>query len=80
MTGGLYVTLSFVLEVGVPLAILYLPMSGSGGDADRRKQPQPAPAPSPAPEPVAVEARPLPDCLSPRPQVGVAAERELEPV
>ena len=80
MTGGMYVTLSFVLELGVPLAILWLPMSASGGDADRRRHPQPAPVLPPAPEAVETASAPLPDCLMPRPLATVPGEtRELEP-
>lgn len=77
MSGGTYATLSFLLEFGVPLAILYglVPIPGLG--SGHRKHPQPTlPA---TPEPVATVARPLPDVLIPPVQVAAAA-RKLEPV
>ena len=79
MSGGTYATLSFVLEFGVPLAILYglVPIPGLG--SDQRKHPQPALLA--APEPVETIARPSPGVAISPPQVAVAeAARTLEPV
>ena len=79
MSGGTYATLSFVLEFGVPLAILYgiLPIPGLG--SDQRKHPQPALPPTP--EPVETIARSSLDVVILPPQVAVAeAARTLEPV
>ena len=81
MTGGMYVTLNFLITFGPPLALCWMPMRSSGGDPDRRKQPEPAPVAPTAPSPVTPVMRPLPDCLVPQPALGaVETGRELEPV
>ncbi len=74
MTGGMYVTLSFLITFGPPIALCLMPMRSSGGDPDRRKRPEPAPVAPDAPAPVEAARRPLPDCLIPQPV------RDLEPV
>lgn len=81
MSGGMYVTLSFLITFGVPVTLCLLPMRDSGGDGDRRKLPEPAPVSPNEPEPVQTAARRLPDCLIPQPERGSAEKvRELEPV
>ena len=74
MSGGTYATLSLMLELGVPLAILYglVPIPGLGSGPRKHSQP----ALPPTPEPVETVGHPLPDVP---PQVAVAA-RMLEPV
>jgi hypothetical protein len=75
----MYVTLSFVLELGVPLAILYGLVPIPGLVSGQRKNPQPDLPPSP--QPVETAAHSLADILVPSPQVAVAdATRKLEPV
>lgn len=78
MTGGMYVSLSFLITFGPPLALCMMPIRDSRGDSDRRERPQPAPVAPTAPAPVEPVLRPLPECLIPQP----AAEKvqELEPV
>ncbi len=81
MSGGMYVTLSFLVTFGVPVALCLLPMRDSGGDGDRRKVPEPAPVSPTEPEPIEIAARQLPDCLIPQPERGSAEKvRYLEPV
>ena len=74
MTGGIYVTLSFLITFGPPLALCMLPIRSSGGDSRRREPPEPAPLAPTTPSPVEATQRPLPDCLIPQPA------RALEPV
>lgn len=85
MSGGMYVTLSFLVTFGVPVWLCMAPIRDSRGGSGRSGPEAPDPVPPTTPSLVNPVQRPLPDCLIPRPGLlspdagGAGKVRELEP-